>query len=223
MKLAFFDIDGTLLAGSTERRFARYLLRKGYLGPRQGAAFVWFALRHLPAHGRDVLKKNKAYLAGLEIERVRSLAEAFVAAEIVPQLYGPVLQRVQRHLNAGDTVVLLSGTLEPIAKALGAALGVQCVCATLCDEDHRGRYTRAAPRQHPFGAAKRVLAMQIAEEVGADLRDAAAYGDSRHDLELLEAVGHPVAVRPDAPLLATARGNRWDIIAGRDSPRVQPQ
>ena len=57
----------------------------------------------------------------------------------------------------------------------------------------------------------------------ADLRDAAAYGDSRHDLCLLQAVGHPVAVQPDQPLLATARGNRWDIIVGGNGPRIQPQ
>jgi HAD superfamily hydrolase (TIGR01490 family) len=222
MKLAFFDIDGTLLAGSTERRFSRYLLRKGYLGPRQVASFLWFLLRHIRTYGRDVLKKNKAYLDGIDVERIRALAEEFVAAEVMPQLYAPVVQRLQRHLKAGDTAVLLSGTLEPIARALGAALGVQHVCATICDE-RQGRYTSAAPHRHPFGAVKRTLATWIATEMGADLRDAAAYGDSRHDLELLEAVGHPVAVRPDAPLLATARGNRWDIIAGREGPHIQPQ
>jgi HAD superfamily hydrolase (TIGR01490 family) len=222
MKLAFFDIDGTLLAGSTERRFSRYLLRKGCLGPRQVASFLWFLLRHARTYGRDVLKKNKAYLAGIDVERIRVLAEEFVAAEVVPQLYGPVVQRLQRHLSAGDTAVLLSGTLEPIARALGSALGVRHVCATLCDE-RQGRYTSAAPHRHPFGAVKRALATEIAAGMGADLRDAAAYGDSRHDLDLLEAVGHPVAVRPDAPLLATARGNRWDIIAGREGPHVQPQ
>ena len=222
MKLAFFDIDGTLLAGSTERRFFRYLLRKGQLGPRQIVSFLWFALRHARTYGSDVLKKNKAYLNGLDVARVQVLAEEFVTAEIVPRLYRPAVQRLQHHLQAGDTAVLLSGTLEPIAHALGAALGVQHVRATICDE-RRGRYTSAPPHRHPFGAAKRVLAAELAAEIGTELRDAAAYGDSRHDLDLLEAVGHPVAVRPDAPLLATARDNRWDIIAGRDGPHVQLQ
>lgn len=222
MKLAFFDIDGTLLAGSTERRFSRYLLRRGCLGPRQVAAFVWFALRHLPTFGRHLLKKNKAYLVGMDTGRVRALAAQFVDAEIVPRLYEPVVQRLQCHLKAGDTVVLLSGTLDPIAQALAAALGVQHVCATLCREQH-GRYTSAAPERHPFGPNKRELAARIATELGADLREAAAYGDSLHDLDLLEAVGHPVAVLPDGPLLATARGNRWDIITANEGPSVQPQ
>lgn len=222
MKLAFFDIDGTLLAGSTERRFWRYLLRRGYQGPRQIAAYVCFALRFLPTFGRHTLQKNKAYLVGLEVDHVRALAAEFVATDVVPYLYEPAVQRLQRHVKAGDTVVLLSGTLEPIARALGAALGVQYAFGTICRE-RQGRYTAAPPERHPFDASKRELAASIARQLGSDLRDAAAYGDSRHDLCLLEAVGYPVAVQPDPPLLATARGNRWDIIVGRDSPRAQPQ
>ena len=79
------------------------------------------------------------------------------------------------------------------------------------------------PAVHPFAAAKLELAEQFAAEVGASLTEASAYGDSKHDLLLLQAVGHPVAVLPDRPLLATARGNRWDIIRSRNAQRVLPQ
>jgi HAD superfamily hydrolase (TIGR01490 family) len=222
MKLAFFDIDGTLLAGSTERRFWRFLLRRGHQGPRQIAAYLFFLLRYLPTFGRHTLKKNKAYLCGLDVERVRALAAEFVATEVMPRLYEPVVQRLRRHLKDGDTVVLLSGTLEPIAGALATTLGVHHVCATRCGVSD-GRYTAQAPECHPFGAKKLELAMHLAAALGGTLPDAAAYGDSRHDLCLLQAVGEPVAVQPDPPLLATARGNRWDIIAGGSSPSVQPQ
>lgn len=222
MTLAIFDIDGTLIEGSTERRFWRYLARRGHQGPRQILAYVWFLVRFLPAYGAHTPKKNKAYLSGLEAERVRALATSFVATEILPRLYAPTVQRLQRHLRLGDTVVLLSGTLEPIARALADALGVQHVRATRCVE-RDGRYTARPPHIHPFGPVKLELARQLAAEVGADLRQAAAYGDSKHDLCLLEAVANPVAVLPDPPLLATARGNDWDIIAGRNSPSVLPQ
>ncbi len=119
-------------------------------------------------------------------------------------------------------MVLLSGTLEPIARALADALGVQHVRATVCRE-RGGRYRAGPPQVHPFGAVKLALARQLATDVGADLQQASAYGDSSHDLALLEAVGNPVAVLPDPPLLATARGNDWDIIAGRNSPSALPQ
>jgi HAD superfamily hydrolase (TIGR01490 family) len=222
MTLAIFDIDGTLLEGSTERRFWRYLARRGYQGPRQLLAYVWFLVRFLPAYGRHTPKKNKAYLSGLETELVRTLATTFVATEVVPRLYAPAVQRLQHHLRHGDTVVLLSGTLEPIARALADALGVQHVRATLCAE-RDGRYLARPPEVHPFGVVKLDLARQLATQVGADLQQGSAYGDSKHDLCLLEAVANPVAVLPDPPLLATARGNDWDIIAGRNSQGVLPQ
>jgi len=222
MTLAIFDIDGTLIEGSTERRFWRYLARHGHQGPRQVLAYLWFLVRYLTAYGAHTPKKNKAYLFALKTERVRSLATSFVATEILPRLYLPTVQRLQQHLRRGDTVVLLSGTLEPIARALADALGVQHVRATVCRE-RDGRYRAGPPQVHPFGAVKLELAKQLAADVGADLQQASAYGDSKHDLALLQAVANPVAVLPDPPLLATARGNDWDIIAGRDSPGVLPQ
>jgi HAD superfamily hydrolase (TIGR01490 family) len=221
MKLAIFDIDGTLVEGSTERRFWRYLLKRGHQGPRQVLAYLLFWVRYFPVYRVKTAKKNKAYLYKLDTARVRSLAERFVAEEILPRLYAPAVQRLQSHLRRGDTVMLLSGTLEPIAQTLAKALGVEHVRATVCRE-RDGRYLGGPPQVHPFGADKLAIAARFAAEIGADLREASAYGDSQHDLTLLEAVGDPVAVLPDRPLLETARGNRWLIIRSRKFPHVLP-
>jgi HAD superfamily hydrolase (TIGR01490 family) len=222
MKLAIFDIDGTLVEGSTERRFWRYLLKRGHQGPRQVLAYLLFWLRYFPVYRGQTAKKNKAYLYKLDVARVRALAERFVAEEILPRLYGPAVQRLQSHLRHGDTVILLSGTLEPIATPLANALGVRHVHATVCRE-RDGRYLGGPPKVHPFDAAKLVIAARVARELDADLREASAYGDSRHDLPVLEAVGDPVAVLPDGPLLQTARCNRWHVIQSRNVPHVLPQ
>lgn len=219
MRLALFDIDGTLVAGSTERRFWRYLLRRGQQGPRQVLAGLWFLLRHWPLDGAASIKRNKAYLVGLAVDRVATLAAEFVAADVLPNLRAPVVERLRAHQHSGDTVVLLSGTLEPIARSLAAALGVREVSATVCHQ-RDGRYTARPPEVHPFGATKLDLARRLAASLGADLREAAAYGDSHHDLPLLRAVGAPVAVQPDAALLAAARTNRWDILATHDGARA---
>jgi phosphoserine phosphatase len=172
--------------------------------------------------GRLAAKKNKAYLYKLDTARVHALAASFVAEEILPRLYTPAVQRLQSHLRRGDTVMLLSGTLEPIARSLASALKVAHVRATVCRE-RDGRYLLGPPTVHPFGVAKLKIAAQFAEEIGASLSEASAYGDSRDDLDLLQAVGDPVAVMPDRPLLETARGNRWDIIRTRNVPHVLPQ
>ncbi len=166
MKLAIFDIDGTLVEGSTERRFWRYLLKRGHQGPRQVLAYLLFWLRYFPVYRSQTAKNNKAYLYKLDTARVRALAERFVAEEILPRLYAPAVQRLQSHLRCGDTVVLLSGTLEPIARPLAKALGVEHVYATACRE-RDGRYLAGPPKVHPFGAAKLAIAAGFAREIGA--------------------------------------------------------
>jgi HAD superfamily hydrolase (TIGR01490 family) len=211
MTLAIFDIDGTLVRGSTERRFWRYLLVRRRQGPRQILAYVWFLLRFLPRYGIHVAKKNKAYLVGLTTADVKTLATNFVASEVLPRLRNPAVQRLEQHLRRGDTVALLSGTIEPIAHAIARQLGVGYVCATACAE-RDGRYLARPPRRHPFGAEKLALAIEIATRLGTDLKHTSAYADSAHDLKLLEAVGSPVAVWPDQRLLSAARANDWDII-----------
>jgi HAD superfamily hydrolase (TIGR01490 family) len=218
MTLAIFDIDGTLVRGSTERRFWRYLARRGLLGPRQVTAYVYFLLRYWPTFGLDVGKKNKAYLAWLPVGHIRALAAEFVASEVVPRLYEPAVQRLRQHLLRGDTVALLSGTLEPIAAALAAHLGVMHVRATVCVE-RDGRYRTALPDTHPFAASKVDAAAELGAELGQELRHAAAYGDSHHDLALLRAVATPVAVQPDELLADVAAANDWEIIADEGGRR----
>jgi HAD superfamily hydrolase (TIGR01490 family) len=212
MTLAIFDIDGTLVRGSTERRFWRYLFARRRQGPRQLIAYVWFLLRFLPRYGIRVAKKNKAYLVGLATDDVEALAAEFVARDILPRLCGPAVERLHQHLRRGDAVALLSGTLEPIARALASQLGVEHVCATVCAEQN-GRYLARPPKRHPFGVEKLELAAELAASLGTDLRSTSAYGDSAHDLALLEAVGSPVAVWPDQRLLLAARAKDWDVIA----------
>jgi HAD superfamily hydrolase (TIGR01490 family) len=218
MTLALFDIDGTLVRGSTERRFWRYLAKRGRLGPRQLAAYLYFLLRYWPRFGVDVGKKNKAYLAWLPSSEIRALATEFVASEVVPQLYGPAVQRLRQHVLHGDTVALLSGTLEPIAVALAEHLGVAHVRATVCAE-RDGLYRAKIPAIHPFAASKVFIATALAAELGQDLRHAAAYGDSHHDLALLEAVATAVAVLPDERLAEAAAANDWEVIADEGGRR----
>ncbi|HEU4617479.1 MAG TPA: HAD-IB family hydrolase [Gammaproteobacteria bacterium] len=219
MKLAVFDIDGTLIRGASERLFWRYLLRRGRLGPRQIFAFLLFMIRYLPTGGIQTPRKNKAYLTGLRVEDIEALARDFVAEKLMSRLQQPVLQRLEQHLRRGDIVVLMSGTLLPIARALADALRVPHVCATLTSQ-RNGVFLAQPPEIHPYDAAKLSLVQQLAAEFKIDMRHVAAYGDSKHDIFLLSSVGEPVAVYPDQPLLAAALENNWEILSGRPAEDV---
>lgn len=212
MRLVIFDIDGTLVPDvSSEARFARYLWQAGALGPRQLLAFAWFSLRYLPRFGRHVMQKNKAYLLGHQQENIMAWAHTFVAEELYPALYSPVLARLRTHQAAGDAVVLLSGTPQFIADALGQALGVEHCEGALCGTEN-GYFTAAPPRRHPYGPTKVDAAERLAQRVGLPLTEAIAFGDSISDAPLFRAVGEAVAVAPDRKLSAEAAGAGWEVL-----------
>jgi HAD superfamily hydrolase (TIGR01490 family) len=211
VQLAIFDLDGTLIRGSSERRFWRYLWNQDRQTPMRMLAFIGFLLRGLPLGPVDAIKKNKCYLLGLEVAEVDRLASAFVAAELVHLLFEPVVTRLKAHQARGDVVLLLSGTLQPIAQALAATLGIEYVCGTLCAE-REGRYRASLPARHPYGGAKVALAREFAREHGLDLAQAVAYGNSRADIELLAAVREAVAVLPDRGLFTEATRRNWEIL-----------
>jgi HAD superfamily hydrolase (TIGR01490 family) len=209
--LAIFDIDGTLLRGSSERRFWRYLWAQRRQGPRQLLAYLLFLLRYVPVGGIHTIKKNKAYLTGLSTATIERLAADFVASDFPQNKFAPVVAKLKQHLARGDVVLLLSGTLQPIADALARVLGVKHVCATLCEEIH-GTYRSGPPDRHPFYHSKVPLAREFAAQYNLDLSRATAYSDSYHDTELLESVGFPIVVNGDRKLLPTALERNWKVM-----------
>jgi HAD superfamily hydrolase (TIGR01490 family) len=211
MRLVIFDLDGTLIHASSERLFARYLYEHGCFGWRQAAAFAAFALRYAFRYRGSVLKKDKAYLAGLRQDRISDLAQRFVDEHLLGTLYRPALARLERHRAAGDLLLLLTGTPDFIARPLGERLGLAHVVATECAL-RNAAFTGAPPKQHPFAADKLRLARLFGAQHGARLEHAVAYANAREDRFLLAEVGEPVAVRPDPRLRGLARRAGWEIL-----------
>ncbi len=222
MKLAVFDVDGTLLSGmSTERGFALWLWRRRMLSIHGILEFLSFHLRWSFRFGRDVIKKNKAYLTGLRTDLIDEESARYVAAEILPRLRPELLTILRAHQAAGDMVVLLSGTLQPIASALGEALQVDRSIGSICTVDG-GHFMAAPPLRHPFAESKSELVIELCGEFSIDLAEVFAYGDSIHDLHLLTIVGHPVAIYPDRKLGAEALRRNWQKIGPGNSTGAAP-
>ncbi len=213
MRLAIFDVDGTLVAGkSTEKRFIGWMLRRGHIGPRQLLAAAWFVLRWSPRYGRHVFRKNKAWLSGLAEDTVEREASVFVTERLSDDDWiAPAVAELRRHLERGDTVVLLSGSPQPIVDLLCRQFGANQGLGTRC-EVVQGRYTARPATCHPFFDEKVALLSRICEEYGVARKDVSAYADSRFDIPLLSRVGHPAAVCPDKRLARWATANNSRII-----------
>jgi HAD superfamily hydrolase (TIGR01490 family) len=211
--VAIFDLDRTLVPGSSLVTLARELARRRLVGRAQ-------LLRHA---GRQALFARKG-LGDRSVEKVRTTALAALAGREADTLV-PLAREVGRslatqvfpgarwlldcHLSAGDFCVILSASPQELVEGLAAALGAHRAVGTRAEVEG-GCYTGALDGPFCYGPGK--LA-RLRSELGAlDLDRAAAYADSCSDLPLLAACGRPVAVNPDRRLRSAARDEGWPVI-----------
>jgi HAD superfamily hydrolase (TIGR01490 family) len=212
MRLVLVDLDGTLLPKpSTELRFVAYLARRGRLGPRALLASLGFVLTQWSRWRGQVLRKNKAYLAGLTVAEVAAHADRFVTERVAPRLRPDLLYRLEAHRGAGDTLALLTGAPEFLADPIARLLGAEHVLAGRY-EVRAGRYRAAAPLCHPYGEDKARLAEALCRTLGTELDACVAYADAYSDLPLLTRVEKAVAVRPKRRLRREARRLGWEVV-----------
>ncbi|HXZ09682.1 MAG TPA: HAD-IB family hydrolase [Paraburkholderia sp.] len=218
---AFFDLDGTLLAPpSLEWRFIGYLLAHDELGTRDVARWLGhFAMKivHDP-HGATL--SNKRYLAGLR-ESLASDWERSLPADGL-QFYPAAIERMVWHWMQGHRVVLVSGTLDFLARAIAQRLpGRVEICATQLEASD-GRWTGRLADEHMSGEAKARAVRALAARFGLSLWDCYAYGNSMSDLPMLDAVGRRVAVNPPARLACIACSEGWPVCDWREPAAAVP-
>ena len=117
--------------------------------------------------------------------------------------------RVRAHRALGHRTVLITGALDFVVEPL-RPLFDEVVCARL-GHDADGRLTGRLDQLPPTGEARALVLADYAAREGLDLGEAVAYADSASDLPLLECVGFPVAVNPEARLAAIARRRGWHV------------
>ena len=79
-------------------------------------------------------------------------------------------------------------------------------------EVNDGVYTGRPAGPFTYREGKAEAIRELAAREGIDLAESYAYSDSESDLPMLRAVGHPVAVNPDAALERIAREEGWRIM-----------
>ena len=206
---ALFDVDNTLLPGTTsERLFVRALIRSGHYGARAAFETATTVLRHARLGPFAALRLHRPYLRGRTVAEVTALAERVFAREILPRLAPCGAARVRWHQARGHRVALLSGAPHFLAELLAAYLGVGTILATPLALEG-GRYTGGLADLHPYGARKAILARRFAGARGVRLADSYAYADHHSDAALLALFGHPVCINPTARLRRIAAREGW--------------
>ena len=213
---AFFDLDKTLMEGSSAFQFAKAAYAAGQIGRRQLASDGWANLRYRlrGASDADSLALRNRIATGLAGRRVVELERlgARVLAGILPRVYPQMLELAHAHQDAGRRVYIVTAAAQDLADVLAHVLAFDGALGSGLSEVADGVYTGVPTGLFMYRSGKAQGITELAEREGIDLTDSYAYSDSISDLPMLEAVGHPVAVNPDGALRRIAREAGWEIM-----------
>ena len=213
---AFFDLDKTLMAGSSGMQFARVAARQGIVSRRQ---LVSWALDHFRYRLRgatdeetaDVLKVARELITGVPARDIDRMGPEVMAA-ILPRIYPQMLEEIWRHQDEGRPAFIVSAAGDDIVSSLAQVLQMEGGIGTRYEVDGAGEFTGRLEGPFVYGPGKVEAMQRYAAEHGIDLAASYAYSDSSSDLPMLRAVGHPVVVNPDPGLAEIARQEGWQTM-----------
>jgi HAD superfamily hydrolase (TIGR01490 family) len=212
---AFFDLDRTLISGSSAFTLALQARRAGLIPAgefaRDAVGAVTFKLFGASDDTAEAVRvRILKSVTGLRQSDLQALN-----VEVLPRLLArlrPEARRLlDRHRQAGRDTYIVSAApqeiVEPLAHSLGMTSGIG-TRSTVAG----GFYTGELDGPFCYGQGKVEAMIELANWNGYQLDQCYAYSDSASDLPMLEAVGHPVAVNPDARLERHARRHGWPIV-----------
>jgi HAD superfamily hydrolase (TIGR01490 family) len=210
---ALFDLDRTLIPGSSLVSLARALVARGAVRRRalvQGvAANAVFTRWGASDATADRLRgRALAAMSGIEREPLLSVCDE-VGRHLAAGMYPGAQWLLERHRSAGDFCVVVSAAPQELVDAFVRAAGLHRGVGTR-GEVVDGCFTGHLDGDFCYGPGK--LA-RLAEELGTlDSLRTIAYADSRSDVPLLRAAGRAVAVNPDRAMAKIARQAGWSIV-----------
>jgi putative phosphoserine phosphatase/1-acylglycerol-3-phosphate O-acyltransferase len=220
---AFFDFDGTLIAGYSAAAFYQDRARRMEFGAGELLRSV-LAVADMTVRGSDVTKLMGiavATWAGRPEEEVQELFDRLFRSRIAGMIYPEARALVRAHINAGHTVALASSATRYQLAALAEDLEIEHV---LCSEVEivRGFFSGFLAGPVLWGAAKAQAVQEFAGADGVDLKQSFAYANGDEDVPFLETVGKPRALNPGSKLKRTAREKGWPSVGlkGRGRPGV---
>lgn len=212
---AFFDLDRTIISGSSVFTFGYVAYRNGMLPRgellRDLVSAVTFRFAGASDEKSEAVKDRILQsIAGASVEDLRRLG-----GDIIPRLLDAVRREarglIDLHHDAGRDTYIVSASPIEIISDFAAAMGMTGALGTVA-EVVDGIYTGQLAEPFCYGDGKVIAIRKLAAARAYDLELCYAYSDSGSDLPMLEAVGHPVAVNPDRALETVAYHRGWPIV-----------
>ena len=212
---AFFDLDRTLIPGSSVFTLASVAWRSGHLSTRQLLHDAWEALTFRTSGATDgkTEKTRQRILGAIKGQDAYTLQK--LSSQVIPKLVAQVrpesLALIHDHQLAGRPTYIVSASpieiVEPLALALGMTGGIGTHGEVVDD-----CYTGELVGPFCYGNGKVVAIMELARDCGYDLSQSYSYSDAASDLPMLESTKFSTAVNPDHELSKIARERGYPIV-----------
>ena len=213
---AFFDVDNTLVQGSSLVHFGRGLAARKYFQYSDVWKFM-YAQAKFQLTGRensdDVAegrRKALAFIEGRSTTELTALCEEIYDEIIAAKIWPGTRELAQAHLDAGQQVWLVTATPYDLAEIIARRLGLTGALGTVA-ESVEGVFTGRLVGDILHGLGKAHAVRSLAVREGLNLKRCSAYSDSINDAPMLSLVGTAVAINPDSELRDLARERGWEI------------
>ena len=216
----FWDVDGTLVCGSMESHFVRWLRQNGRTGIASillSAAAIALAKKQCHWH---LMKLS--FLRGYRVTDVREWIDKCWQTEIEPALcHGPV-KVVKRLRSDGIRQVLLTGGPRPLAERMATHLGLDDIIAAE-PEVIEGSYSGSLIAPHPIRWRKLAAAERWLVKNDLDWNRTAAVADHYDDRFLLDKVGKAIVANPGRRMTRYSRDRGWPVLQSDDDFSSLPE
>ena len=218
MKLALFDLDGTLIAGDSDHAFGEFMVTQGWaegeLHRRRNDEFYRQYLAGCLNIAEYIDFSTRAW-RDRGLDEQLAVSARFMAEVMAPQLLPAARALLDLHRAAGDLVAIVTATNEFITRPIADALGVEHLLAVELERGVDGMATGRIRGVPSFREGKIERVHDWLAGLGqrlSDVEHSVFYSDSTNDLPLLEIVSEPVATNPSPALEAIALQRGWRIL-----------
>jgi HAD superfamily hydrolase (TIGR01490 family) len=213
---AFFDLDKTLIPGSSLFLMARGLYDRDMFRVRDLMKFAWgqftFRLRGEARRGMDMSRESTLeFVVGRSRAELIEWGREIAEERILPRVYSDIVRVIEGHHERNDLTFLVTAAPVELAGTIATALDMTGAVGTVAEVDDAGYYTGRLTGPVVHGEEKAKAVARMAADRGLVLDECAAYSDSINDLPLLESVGFPHAVNPEGELRRVALSRGWPI------------
>lgn len=211
---AFFDLDGTLVAGFTAIILTQERLLRRDMGVGELLGMVQAGLSH--TLGRiefeDLIGKAAAALTGRLLDDLEEIGERMFIQRIESRIYPEMRELVRAHMARGHTVVLSSSALTIQVNPVARFLGIPNMLTNKFETNEDGMLTGGVAKPILWGPGKAAAVQRFAAEHDIDLKDSYFYADGDEDVALMYLVGNPRPTNPEGKMAAVAKRRGWPIL-----------